>query len=117
MESIEQTQLLQHELLRRLSSTAMHPDRYAGLTSCSQLHCGRTECLEACWSGTRRRRLQELPAVYRLLEQTKEPIHEVRIVFASWTRSIGRLHQLDASAIKHWNRCALDTLYCPELLA
>ena len=51
-------QALQTDMLRRLERSKIDPGQYASLTDCHSNHCAYKKCLEACWFGTRHRRLQ-----------------------------------------------------------
>jgi hypothetical protein len=89
----------------------------ADLTDCRTTVCGRVNCLEACWSGIRRRRLQELLAIYDLLQKSAQPLIEVQVVRDVWRRPFGHLNESSIAAAKQLSRRALDRLYDYKLVA
>src|SRR6516162_9403038 len=99
LETVEDMQRLQNDLIHRMATTSIEPGRYEGLADCGPDYCGRGKCIEACWLGTRRRRLFEIARVYRLFERIEGPAYEVRIIRRTWPRPIGRLHDLNIAAI------------------
>jgi len=117
VESTEEMQRLQNDLVQRLATTAIDPDRYATLADCTPGRCACRECIEPCWFGARRRRLKELPAAYRLLNRFEGAVFEIRIARSRWVRPIGQLWDLDPVAAKRWNRLALDSLLYPGLVS
>src|SRR3954447_23462446 len=93
LEAPEEMECLQNDL-RQLAIRAVDADQYASLANCTPEHCGCDKCVEACWRGTRRRRLREVPAAYRLLKEVDGPVIEIRIARSSWRRPIGQLREL-----------------------
>lgn len=106
----------QRDLVRRLTNSSMKPRRYSGLAACTAEQCGRRRCSEACWFGNRRRLLQIIPVVYRLLQQTN-PVYEVRVVRGVWARPFGKLNKASIAAANKLNCRALDKLYNPNVIA
>jgi hypothetical protein len=116
-ETVEKVERAQADLLDRLRASPVRSRRYRDLSRCSATRCGTAECTEACYFGTFRRRLQEVPAALRLLQKAGPPFHEVRIMRASWRRPLGQLNTASIVAAKQLNRRALDSLYDPSIVA
>jgi hypothetical protein len=116
-ETIEDVERMQKDLLRRLKQSSVDPDRYAGLANCRIDYCGRVNCLEACWFGTCRRRLNEIPIVYDLLQNSHKPLHEVRLVRSTWVGPSRELPHAPIAAAKAANSRSLDKLFIPMLVA
>jgi hypothetical protein len=116
-ETVSRTRKRQADMLRRVERAGVDPGDYAGLDDCGPNDCGRIKCAEVCWFGSRRRRLEEIPATVELFKNAKPPIHEVRIIRESWQRPAGSLYDLSIMAMKQLNRRALDTLYRPKMQA
>jgi hypothetical protein len=116
-ETAEQAQSLQDDLLRRLGRADIDPGHYVGLDDCSSNYCGRMKCAEACWFGTRTRRMSEIQAAYRLLAKAAGPVHIVQVIRGVWERSIGNLNRVSIAAAKQLNRRALDSLYNSDIVA
>ena len=116
-ETIKKVRRLQADMLARLERSSVDPDRYAGLDDCRADYCGRVNCLEACPFGALRRRLRQVPAAFRLLEDARPPFHEVRIIRGVWSRPFGKLKESSMAAAKQLNRRALDSLYNHKLIA
>jgi hypothetical protein len=108
---------LQKDMLRRLERVLSDPGRLAGLADCDKNYCGRVKCAEVCQFGTRRRRLKEISAVYRLLNKSAGPLYEVRVGRGAWAQPAGNLNRASIAAAKKLNRLALDKLYYPTLIA
>ena len=108
---------LQHELLAILKRTGVHDHLHKQLSACRLHHCGADECVEACWFGARQRRLREIPRVYRLMQQSKGPIFEIRLSRATWARRIGHLRFANLGWAKQFLRRASDSLYRPHIVA
>jgi hypothetical protein len=85
-ETTAETRQLQRDVLLRLASTAVSRRNYAGLRDCRPGTCGRRRCSDVCAHGARSRRLNEIPAAYRLLNKHDGPLFEVRISRAVWSR-------------------------------
>jgi hypothetical protein len=117
VETAKDVEKLQKDMLRRLKESSVDPDRYAGLADCGPDHCGRVNCLEACWFGTRRRRENEIAAIRRLLQPESETLHEVRAVHGVRCCLMGDLDKVSIAAAKQVNRHALDKLYNPDAIA
>ncbi len=116
-ETTRQVQRRQEDLLARLKSNAWLRGKCQKLANCTVDHCGSEKCIEACAFADRRRRLEEIPAAYRLVKKTDGPIHEVRVVRGIWARPIGELRDVSIAAAKQLNRRALDRVHIPELVA
>ena len=116
-ETAEQAQSLQDDLLRRLDRAGIDLGHYVGLDDCGPNYCGRMRCAEACWFGTRTRRMTEIPAVHKLFTRAAGPVHVVRIVRGVWERPIGNLNRVSIVAAKQLNRRALDSLYNADIVA
>jgi len=115
--TVAATEQVQIDLLRRLPWTVVKPRQYIGLINCDYDRCGKVQCSEVCPFGTRRRRLNEILAAYRLIKNSKGPVFEVRIVRGVWARQYGRLHNVSIAAAKQLNRRALDRLNEPKIVA
>jgi hypothetical protein len=113
-ETVKKVRRLQADMLARLEGSSIDPDRYAGLADCRADYCGRVNCLEACPFGTLNRRLSDMPAALRLLQNAKPPFHEVRVSRALWSRPFGKLNEASITAAKQLNRRALDSLFIRE---
>src|SRR5437868_7077410 len=85
-ETLEDVERMQSDMLRRLHKSPIDPDHYAGVADCRLDYCGRVNCLEACPLGAFLRRLSDIPAALRLLENAREPFYEVRVSRALWSR-------------------------------
>jgi hypothetical protein len=109
-ETVADIERLQRDLLRRLERSSIDPERYEGLADCGPAGCAREECMEACFFGTFRRRLRQVPAALRLLKDARPPFHEVRISRALWSRPFGKLNEASIAAAKQLNGRALDRL-------
>jgi hypothetical protein len=116
-ETIEDVERMQRDMLHRLRRSSVDPDRYAGLGDCRADHCGRVNCLEACWFGTRRQQLLEIPAIYKLLKESDGPLHEVRLIRGSWALPFGNLRDTNIGVAKTWNARALDKIFVRALVA
>ena len=116
-ETVAATERLQNDMLRRLERTLFNAGRLAGLADCDKNHCGRKKCSEVCQFGTRRRRLTEISAVYRLLHKSAGPLCEVRVGRGAWAQPVGNLNRVSIAAAKKLNRWAMDRLYYPTLIA
>jgi hypothetical protein len=116
-ESEEEVMELQRELLAILKRTGVHDRLHKRLSDCRLHHCGADKCIEACWFGARRRRLREIPRAYRLMQQTKGPIFEIRISRAAWAKPIGQLRLANITWTKQFLRRAFDSLYRPNIVA
>jgi hypothetical protein len=60
-----------------LGVTKANPVSYVGLEYCTAEYCGRTKCSEACWFGTYRRRVRQVQAIRRLMQQFDPPLHKI----------------------------------------
>lgn len=88
-ETVADVERLQRDLLRRLERSSIDPDRYKELADCGASGCGRNECMEACFFGTFRRRLRQVPTTLRLLQSAGPPFHMVHVSRALWSRPFG----------------------------
>jgi hypothetical protein len=116
-ETVKKVRRLQADMLARLEGSSVDPDRYAGLADCRADYCGRVNCLEACWFGTRRRRLNEIPAIYDLLQNSNRPLYEIKFVRGIWVGPSRQLSHAPLSAAKKLNSRSLDKLFIPALVA
>jgi hypothetical protein len=116
-ETIKRVRRLQARMLKLLKHSSVDPDRYAGLDSCRLDYCGRVNCLEACPFGALGRRLSDVPAALRLLQNARPPFHEVRVSRALWSRPFGKLNEVGIAAARQLNRRALDRLYVSGIVA
>ena len=116
-ETVGATERLQNDMLQRLERVLFDAGRLAGLADCDKNYCSRLKCSEICQFGTRRRRLTEIPAVYRLLRKVGGPFCEVRVGRASWAHPAGTLDRANITAAKKLNRWALNKLYMPRVVA
>jgi hypothetical protein len=115
-ETTKDVEALQTDMLRRLERS-IDSGQDASLTDCQSNHCAYKKCLEACWFGTRHRRLEEIPAIYHLLQNSKKPLYEVRFVRGMWARPAKHLRYAPITAAKKLNGRALDRLFMPTLVA
>ena len=115
-ESADDVAQLQQDMLELLKGGGVDRARYDQLASCGAERCGADPCMEACWFGTRRRRLREISAVYSLIQQSEAPIYEVRALRSTWSRPIGRLRDVSIAAAKQSLRRAFDRLNMPALV-
>jgi hypothetical protein len=116
-ESTDEVQRRQDDLLERLKPNMWFRNKSKTLVRCTTGHCAGAKCVEVCAFADWRRRLQEIPAAYRLIKKTDGPIYEVRVVRGIWARPIGDLRDVSIAAAKQLNRRALDSVYIPELVA
>jgi hypothetical protein len=116
-ETLEQVRRRQSRMLRLLQHSSVDPNWYAGLDSCRLDYCGRVNCLEACPFGTLRRRLNEIPAIYDLLRNSKGPLCEVKLVRGPWVAPSKTLDHAPLHAAKKLNSRSLDKLFIPTLVA
>jgi hypothetical protein len=117
LETVATTQRTQNDMLGRLKRVLLDAGRLTGLADCNKNRCGRKKCAEVCQFGTRRRRLTEIPLVYRLLHKSAGPFCEVRVGRGVWAQPAGKLNRVSIAAAKKLNRLALDKLYMPSLVA
>jgi hypothetical protein len=115
-ESEDEMAELQQDMLELLKISGVDPARYDQLATCSAERCGADQCLEACWFGTRRRRLREISPVYSLIRQSEGPVYEVRALRSTWARPIGRLQDVSITAAKQSVRRVFDRLNMPSLV-
>jgi hypothetical protein len=109
-ETVKQVQRRQARMLRLLEHSSVDPNWYAGLDACRLDYCGRVNCLEVCPFGALHRRLTDVPAALRLLQNARPPFHEVRVSRAFWSRPFGKLDEASVAAAKQLNGRALDRL-------
>lgn len=117
LEPISETRQCQADMLRRLEQAGVDPGYYVGLDDCGPNDCGRVKCAEACWFGTRARRITEIPAVHQLFAQAAGPIHVVRVVRGVWERPIDNLNRVSIAAAKQLNRRGFDRLYNSDIVS
>jgi hypothetical protein len=116
-ETLRDANCAQQDMLSRFERSSLDPGRYCGLADCRSDYCAYKNCLEACWFGTRRRRIREIQAVHKLLSQCDGPFYEVRLIRGSWALPIGQLRRTNITAAKKLNARALDKLFLPDLIA
>ena len=78
-ELVDEVKRRQDDLLERLKDNMWFRNRSKALAHCRADHCGSAKCVEVCAFADWRRRLEEIPAAYRLLKEATGPIHEVRV--------------------------------------
>ena len=116
-ETAEDVEYLQADMLDCLAASWLNPHRYVGLAECRADYCGRVNCLEACWFGARRRRLQLIPAIYDLLQKSSQPLYQVEVVRGVWTRPAEDLPLVNIRTAKQLNRRLLEKVYNPTIVA
>ena len=116
-ETPREVQRRQDDLITRLKPIAWFRSRANALARCTTDRCGASKCVEVCAFADWRRRLEEIPAAYRLLKKTDGPIYEVRVIRGVWARPMGDLRDVSVAAAKQLNRRALDRVHIPELVA
>jgi hypothetical protein len=116
-ETIGETDARQADLLRRLQQAGTDPGYYVGLADCGPNHCGRLNCAEGCWFGTRARRMREIPAIHQLFAKSTGPVHVVRVARGAWERPFNELKTVSIAAAKQLNRRAFDHLYNADIVA
>jgi hypothetical protein len=116
-ETVADTRQRQADMLQRLEESGIDPGYYVGLRDCGPYHCGLVKCAEACWFGTRARRIREIPAIHQLFTQSTGPIHVVQIVRGVWERPFHQLGRVSVAAAKQLNRRAFDDLYSSDIVA
>jgi len=94
LKSVQHVEAMQKEMLRLLKQSQADPISYVGLEYCSPEHCGRGGCSEACWFGTVRRRIPEVLAIRRLMEQQKGALHKIKVWKPVWGCPFGWLHYI-----------------------
>jgi len=116
-ETVEEARRRQAEMLRRLEHAGFDPGYSVGFDDCGPDRCGRVNCAEACWFGTRARRMSEIAAVHQLFTQSTGPIFRVTVVRTAWERPFNELNGISITAAKQLNRRAFDGLYNSNLVA
>lgn len=116
-ENVDEVRRRQTDLLERLKSNAWFRSLRAKLQRCRPERCGGNRCVEVCAFADWRRRLQLIPAAYRLIDKADGPAYEVRVVRGIWARPIEELRGASITAAKQLNRRTLDSLYIPSLVA
>jgi hypothetical protein len=94
LSSIQRVQAKQEKMLRLLKRSQADPVSYAGLEYCTAEHCGRVNCSEACWFGTLRRRVPQVQAIRRLMEQHENPLYKISVWKPDWGCPYGWLHYI-----------------------
>jgi len=85
-ESEDEMAELQQDMLELLKGSGVDHARYDQLATCGAERCGADPCMEACWFGTRRRRLREISPVYSLIQHSEGPVYEARTLRSTWSR-------------------------------
>ena len=106
---------LQKEMLQLVAQTSADPISYAGLAYCGPNHCARAGCSEACWFGTRRRRIADQHAMRQLLREYEGKFYEIAVVRPRWDRKV--LQEVNISAGKNLVRRVLHNLGVPGIAA
>jgi hypothetical protein len=57
-ETVREVRHFQNDLIPMLKRGGLEARRWRALGKCDPIRCGRTKCSDACWFGTRRRRLK-----------------------------------------------------------
>lgn len=117
LKSIEHVNARQKDVLRLLRRSTVDPVSYAGLEYCGPEHCGRVGCSEACWFGTLRRRVPEVRAIRRLMEQHQGVLHKVIVWNPSWGSQSAELQPVNISAAKKLISRTLNSLCNVEVVA
>jgi hypothetical protein len=89
----------QADMLERLKSNGWFRHLRGPIQRFTANRCGNNRCVEVCAFGDWRRRLQQIPAAYRLIRQASDPVYEVRIVRGIWARPIGDLRTASIAAL------------------
>jgi len=116
-ETIKEVERVQQDMLSRFERSSLDPGRYCGLADCRADYCAYKSCLEACWFGALRRRLGDVPAALRLLQDAGPPFLEVRISRGVWSRPLSKLKKASIKAARQLNRRALDKLFNHRIVA
>jgi hypothetical protein len=94
LQSVQHVEAMQTEMLQLLKQSQADPISYVGLEYCGPEHCGRVGCSEACWFGTLRRRIPEVLAIRRLMEQQEGALHKIAVWKPVWACPFGWLHYI-----------------------
>jgi hypothetical protein len=116
-ETVDDARRRQAEMLRRLEQAGIDPGYYVGLDDCGPNCCGRLKCAEACWFGTRARRMSEIAAVHQLFTQSTGPVFRVTVARTAWERPFHEVNRISIHAAKQLNRRAFDDLYNSDIVA
>jgi hypothetical protein len=92
LQSLQHVEAKQKKMLRLMKRSQVDPISYAGLEYCGPDHCGRVGCSEACWFGTLRRRVPDVLAIRRLMEQQEGTLHKIKVWKPIWGCPFGWLH-------------------------
>jgi hypothetical protein len=117
LKSVEHVRSLQRDLLKLLKRSSLDPISYVGLEYCGLERCGRVDCSEACWFGTLRRRVTEVLAMRRMLEQRAGGLHKVIAWKPNWGCSFGELQKVKIAAAKAFMSRVLNGLYNTNIVA
>ena len=101
-ESEDEMAELQQDMLELLKGSGVDRTRYDQLAACGSQDCGADPCMEACWFGTRRRRLREISPVYSLIQHSEGPVYEARTLslnLVSADRTASRCQYRSSEAI------------------
>jgi hypothetical protein len=94
LQSVQHVEAMQKEMLQLLKQSQVDPISYVGLEYCGPEHCGRVGCSEACWFGTLRRRVPEVLATRRLMEQQDGTLYKIKVWKPVWGCPFGWLHYI-----------------------
>jgi hypothetical protein len=94
LQSIQHVEAMQDKMLRLLKQSTVDPISYVGLEYCGPDRCGRLNCSEACWFGTLRRRIPEVVAIRRLMDQQDGTLHKIKVWKPVWDCPFGWLHYI-----------------------
>jgi hypothetical protein len=100
LQSVQDVEAMQKEMLQLLKQSEVDPISYVGLEYCGPNRCGRVNCSEACWFGTLRRRVPEVLAIRRLMEQQDGAIHKIVVWKPDWGCPFGWLHYIKPATAK-----------------
>jgi hypothetical protein len=98
--SIQHVQQKQQEMLQLLRRSQTDPISYVGLEYCTPEHCARANCSEACWFGTLRRRVPQVLAIRRLMDQLDGPLHKIIVHKVDWGCPYGWLYWVKPKTAK-----------------
>jgi hypothetical protein len=100
LSSLAHVEAKQKKMLRLVRRFGIDPLSYVGLEYCSPDHCGRVNCSEACWFGALRRRIPEVLAIRRLMEQHERPLYRIIAWKPDWGCPSGWLHHITPGTAK-----------------
>lgn len=108
--SIRHVQAKQEEMLQLLRRSPADPISYVGLEYCTLEHCARANCSEACWFGTLQRRVPQVLAIRRLMDQCDRPLHKIVVHKPEWGCPSGWLHWIKPKTAKALMTCVFNSM-------